>query len=321
MMLVFCAIWSSYIMSFIMRVSFWLLISLLSVFMCFLFSRLDFGRTMNPGSPDSEFGNSERHGFIVPNYKRQRLQEAFLEFNHAADTTRVRDDEMTSWLGISPLQAENEILDDVDFSSLMENISDEFVHDELLIQPVTGLPQQAETTLVQYVHGEQLPVTLPTLWQSDKFLHGEHQLQSEPAVNQPVINPAPQAENAFWPVLEPPLDISHYNPLDPSLVEPPGFNTNHHYFTAPAVHNSQWPVSPLPDISAPILHEPAAETTPVVAAAEGPVSPLPDSTAPIPVVAAVKGKKERGSTSNIVKEENQVHNIPTWGFKFHFILL
>lgn len=224
---------------------------------------------MNPGSPDSEFGNSIMHDFIVPKFKRRRLQEAFVEFNHAADTLSVRDDEMTSWLGNPSLQAENEI-PDVNFSSLMENISDEFVDGEQqLTQPVTGLSQQAETTLGQpdeFVHGEQLAVTEATPWQNNEFLHGEHQLiqpvtadelqqliqglpqqaeaiiwPPEPAVNQPVTTPVPQAENALWPVLEPPLDVSDYLPL---------------------------------------------------------------------VVAAVEGKKEGGSTSIVKKEKDQVRDIP-----------
>ncbi|XP_074347699.1 uncharacterized protein LOC141686574 [Apium graveolens] len=200
---------------------------------------------MNPGSPDSEFGNFElRHDFIVPTYKRQRLQEAFFQFNHGAETPLVRDDEMTSWIGNPPLQ-------NADFSLLMEDInSDEFVH---------GLPQQIE-------------VKTPT--------------------------PAPQAKNAPWPVLEPPIDISDFMPLDPSLLEPLGS-------TSPAEHNSSWAVSPLLDSSAPLLYETAAEATSVVAAVEGAEETPVEQAEATPVVAAVEGKKEGGSPS-IAKEENQV---------------
>lgn len=265
---------------------------------------------MNHDSPDPQLQYMELHDSIVPNdadtQQEEWLQEPFsvryhpgaetlvelgpaaetlVEFGPAAETQEVQDvnDEFISWMNYDnefsrgpyiatpPQLAENEILDYM----------------------MTTPPQQAENevhydedSLMEFLHASQQliePTTEFILSQPYQLVQGEQQLI------QPVTDLPQQAEDAFCLPELPLVESDNMLPSEASLVDPFGFNNNHHYFSAPAVHNSPWAVSPFPSTSAPIYYEPPAETT--------------------SVVAAVEGTKEKGSTSN-VNEENQVRNTP-----------
>ncbi|XP_074348231.1 uncharacterized protein LOC141686999 isoform X2 [Apium graveolens] len=214
------------------------------------------------------------------------------------------DSELSSWIE----NYNNEISLGQYVATRRQQGENETLYDYVMATP----PQQAEfDSVMKFLQASQQltePTTEFVLGKPYEFVQPvtglPQQVDPQPAVKlfqQPVTTPPPppqQAEDALW-IPKPPQHQSDYMPpLEPGLVEPSVFNNNHHYFTAPAVHNSPWAVSPFPSSTAPIYYEPAVETepTPVVATVE--------EAEPTSVVIAVEETKEKGSTS-VVKEENQ----------------
>ncbi|XP_074348234.1 uncharacterized protein LOC141686999 isoform X5 [Apium graveolens] len=215
------------------------------------------------------------------------------------------DSELSSWIE----NYNNEISLGQYVATRRQQGENETLYDYVMATP----PQQAEfDSVMKFLQASQQltePTTEFVLGKPYEFVQPvtglPQQVDPQPAVKlfqQPVTTPPPppqQAEDALW-IPKPPQHQSDYMPpLEPGLVEPSVFNNNHHYFTAPAVHNSPWAVSPFPSSTAPIYYEPAVETepTPVVATVE--------EAEPTSVVIAVEETKEKGSTS-VVKEENQI---------------
>ncbi|XP_074348235.1 uncharacterized protein LOC141686999 isoform X6 [Apium graveolens] len=215
------------------------------------------------------------------------------------------DSELSSWIE----NYNNEISLGQYVATRRQQGENETLYDYVMATP----PQQAEfDSVMKFLQASQQltePTTEFVLGKPYEFVQPvtglPQQVDPQPAVKlfqQPVTTPPPppqQAEDALW-IPKPPQHQSDYMPpLEPGLVEPSVFNNNHHYFTAPAVHNSPWAVSPFPSSTAPIYYEPAVETepTPVVATVE--------EAEPTSVVIAVEETKEKGSTS-VVKEENQM---------------